>query len=108
MTLRIKSDFDGQTTTIRLIGQVRSEHLESLKGEIEAGGPQIVLNLDETTIVDVNVVRFLGECEDHGIEVVNSPPYILEWIRRERKARARGQKEGGEVLRIRGKTEGTS
>ena len=63
MTLRIEKDFDGRTTTIRLIGQIQAEHLEALTEQIKADGPRTALDLDEVTLVDVNVVRFLGVCE---------------------------------------------
>jgi len=83
MTLRIEKDFDGRTTTIRLIGQIQAEHLEALKEQIKADGPRTALDLDEVTLVDVNVVRFLGVCEAQGIAVLNGSPYIREWMRRE-------------------------
>jgi len=84
MTLRIEKDSDGRTTTIRLIGQIQSEHLESVKEQLKGGGSRTVLDLDEVTLVDVNAVRFLGVCEAQGIEVLNGSPYIREWMRRER------------------------
>jgi hypothetical protein len=63
MTLRIEQTSDGQTTTLRLIGQFQSEHLEVVKEPMKDGGPSTVLDLDEVTLVDVHVVRFLGRCE---------------------------------------------
>jgi hypothetical protein len=39
--------------------------------------------LEEVTLVDVEVVRFLGMCEANGVELVHCSPYIREWIRRE-------------------------
>ena len=59
MTLRIEKDSDGQQTTIRLIGHIQSEHLEELKAQMKGSGLRIVLDLDEVTLVDVEVVRFL-------------------------------------------------
>ena len=53
-------------------------------GGHEAG---IVLDLEEVTLVDVEVVRFLGICQANGVELVNSPPYIREWVFRERASR---------------------
>ena len=83
MTLRIEKDSDGRTTTIRLIGQIQAEHLEALKEQMKGSGHRTVLDLDEVTLVDVNVVRFLGVCEAQGIGVLNGSPYIREWMRRE-------------------------
>jgi hypothetical protein len=42
------------------------------------------LDLKELTVVDLDVVRFLGVRELAGAEVVNCAQYIREWIDRER------------------------
>jgi hypothetical protein len=83
MTLKIEKDSDGQQTTIRLIGHVQSEHLEELRVQMKGSGLGIVLDLDEVTLVDVEVVRFLGVCETESDEVLHCAPYIREWMRRE-------------------------
>jgi len=44
-----------------------------------------VLDLDQVTLVDVEVVRFLGRCEKAGTELLHCPPYIREWISREQR-----------------------
>ncbi len=69
---------------IRLSGQLRSEHLEQLKSEIEHGGPNIELDLGEVDLVDVEGVRFLNACESAGIAVVHCSGYVREWMLRER------------------------
>ena len=85
MTCTIERHADGQQTTLRLIGYVQAEHLEALKAQLERHGPGTVLDLDEVTLVDVEVVRFLGGCETAGIAVLHCPPYIREWIAREQR-----------------------
>ena len=82
-TLRIEQTSDGQTTTLRLIGQFQSEYLEAVKEQMQGSGPRTVLDLDEVTLVDVHVVRFLGMCEQEGTELLHCPLYIREWISRE-------------------------
>jgi hypothetical protein len=42
-----------------------------------------VLDLDEVTLVDVAVVRFLIACKAEGIELRHCAPYIREWMGRE-------------------------
>ena len=69
---------------IRLSGQLRSEHLGQLKSEIERGGPNVGLDLEEVDLVDVDGVRFLNECESAGISVFQCSPYIREWMLQER------------------------
>jgi hypothetical protein len=83
MTLRIEKDSDGHGTVVRLIGRVRSEHLQELKAQIGSDVPRIAFDMAGVTLVDVDVVRFLGTCETQGIEVIHCPPYIREWILRE-------------------------
>jgi len=51
-----------------------------MKGKVQ----RIVLDLEEITLVDRDVVRFLGMSEQEGIELVNFSPYIRDWIFRER------------------------
>src|SRR6202049_4614485 len=59
MTLKIEKCSDGNSTTIRLIGRMRAEYLEELEKQIRESGPAITLDLDEVTLVDVEIVRFL-------------------------------------------------
>ncbi len=83
MTLRMQSDSDEAGTTIRLIGRIRSEHLQVLKEQIASARPRVALDLDEVTLVDVDVVRFLGACRAEGVEVLHCSPYIRVWMLRE-------------------------
>ena len=84
MTLRIEKDSDGLRTTIRLIGRMRREHIEELKAQIKAGGPNVTLDLSEVSLVDLDVIRFLAKCQTEGISLVNCSRYIKNWVARER------------------------
>ncbi len=83
MTLRIDKTQDGPRVLLRLIGRIRDENLGDLEHRVAGGGP-VVLDLDEVTLVDVDAVRFLKDAESAGVELHNCPPYIREWIDRER------------------------
>lgn len=83
--MRIEKDSQGGITTIRLIGHFQSEHVGELKKQLKHHGSRFVLDLTEVTIVDLDVVRFLGICEAGGLEIVKCSPYIREWIKQERK-----------------------
>jgi hypothetical protein len=83
MTCKIERYTDGHHTTLRLIGYLQAEYLEELQAHIERNGPKIALDLNEVTLVDVQVVRFLGVCEAEGIALLYCSPYIREWIARE-------------------------
>ncbi len=84
MTLRIEQRSQQGKAVLKLIGQIHSEDLGDFKAQTLEAGPGMVFDLDELTLVDVGVVRYLGECEERGVELLNSPPYIREWIKRER------------------------
>jgi anti-anti-sigma regulatory factor len=85
MTLRIERYADRGGTTIRLIGRMQAEHVSEVERQIEESGTNVTLDLEEVTLVDVQVVRFLGTCEIRGISVLNSSPYIADWISKERR-----------------------
>lgn len=84
--MRIEKHSRGGRTTIRLIGHFQEEHIEELQKQFSQNGFQFVLDLTELTVVDVDVVRFLGTCEAGGAEVINCAPYIRQWMNQERKA----------------------
>jgi hypothetical protein len=84
MTLRIERIPDKRRTRIRLSGAFRSAHVDQVKTEVERGGSQVALDLEEVDLVDVEGVRFLNACEAEGILVLNCSPYIREWMLRER------------------------
>jgi len=83
--LKLERNSEGERTTIRLIGRARSEHLGELTKQMGSCGPKVTLDLEEVTVVDVHVVRFLGRCEKEGTELLHCPPYIREWILREQR-----------------------
>ena len=43
-----------------------------------------MLDLEEVNLVDVDVIRFLGTCQGEGIRLLHCPPYISDWIAKER------------------------
>ncbi len=47
LTFRIETTFDGETTTLRLIGRTESEYLDELQGQVRRHRPRLVLDLDE-------------------------------------------------------------
>ena len=84
MTFKIEKYRDGHSTTIRLIGRMRAEHLSELEKQMKESESKIVLDLEELNLVDVEAVRFLGICETQGITLLNCSPYIHDWIGKER------------------------
>jgi hypothetical protein len=87
MTLRIDITTEGRRVALRLVGRVQRENLGDLQHHLAGRGGEGVLDLDEVTLVDLDVVRFLEAAERGGIELRNCPPFVREWVDRERAAR---------------------
>ncbi len=83
MTLKIEKTLVEHGTTIKLIGRIRAEDVSELNAQISASVPKVVLELGEVSLVDVDAVRFLGNCESEGIQLLNCSAYIRKWIDRE-------------------------
>lgn len=84
MTLRIETASGGGAATLRLIGRIEADYLEELWSQVRRLRPRLVLDLDQVTLVDAAVVRFLIACETEGIELRHLAPYIREWMDTER------------------------
>jgi hypothetical protein len=83
--MKIEKASQGGKTTVRLSGHFQAEHLGELHKQLQDNGPWFVLDLKEVTVVDVEVVRFLGAYQANGVKIVHCPRYIREWMARERK-----------------------
>jgi hypothetical protein len=70
------------------------ENLPELKSLIasERNVSRIVLDLKDITLVDREVVHFLGKCETDKIGLKNCPAYIRDWIDGNRKRKPRRKK----------------
>ena len=82
--LRIERDSDGCVTTLRISGRIQSDCIVNIQSDMNDGSTRKILDLTEITLVDIAVVRFLISCENEGVELVQCPPYVREWIVRER------------------------
>jgi anti-anti-sigma regulatory factor len=81
---KMEARLDGRKVVLRLSGRMQATHLEQLRALVDKNMRGVVLDLEEVTLVDIDVVRFLGTCESQGIELRHCAPYIREWILRER------------------------
>jgi anti-anti-sigma regulatory factor len=61
--LRIEKSSDRSGTVLKLIGRIRSTNLEELAAQIASCGTQVALDLEGVTLVDSDVIRFLGASE---------------------------------------------
>jgi hypothetical protein len=83
--LRIQREANGKVV-LRISGRLDGENLTELKKLIgsEGAGRPIILDLRELMLVDHEAVGFLRECDSDGLTLRNCPPYICEWIARQR------------------------
>jgi anti-anti-sigma regulatory factor len=86
MTLRIVKIFDATRTVLKLCGRIQARDIEELRDQMDGRTRATILDLQEVTLVDVEVVRFLGRCEANGVELAHCSPYIREWVFREQAA----------------------
>jgi anti-anti-sigma regulatory factor len=80
---KVEARLDRAKVVLQLSGRMQARHLEQLRAQIDQGTRSIALDLEEVTLVDIDVVRYLRNCESQGIELRNCAPYIREWILRE-------------------------
>ena len=93
--LRIEKESDGHTTILRLVGRIQSVNISNIRAQMDHETVPILMDLGEVTLVNVEVVRFLSDCEDEGILLLHCPPYIREWIVRERAEGTQSQTSDG-------------
>jgi len=86
--LRIQRSENGEVV-FTVSGRMDAENVSELKALIgsEAQELRMTLDLKDLTLVDREAVRYLGRCEADSIKLINCPPYIREWIVRERNAK---------------------
>jgi anti-anti-sigma regulatory factor len=84
--LRIERSVNGEVV-FTLSGQMDEEPIAELETLIssEANGRRIVLDLKDLTLVNEDAITFLERCESNSITLENCPPYIREWIKRQRR-----------------------
>jgi hypothetical protein len=76
----------GAITCWTLVGRIQAREIEELRDQMDGRTRATILDLQEVTLVDVEVVRFLGRCEANGVELARCSPYIREWVFREQAA----------------------
>ena len=94
---KIEKVAEENAIVLRLVGRINAQHLDELNQRITDANRKLVkLDLSEVTLVDLNVVRFLGDQERQGVELVKCSPYIREWIEREQTTNSSQQEDDPE------------
>ena len=69
---------------LRISGQITGDDVDVLRAAIDQERGAVAINLEEVGLVDRAAVSLLVFSEGRGIELRNCPPYIREWVDRER------------------------
>ena len=65
-------------------GRITGEHVDILQGVLEQESGGFAIDLKNVLLVDRETVKLLAFTEADGTELRNCPPYIREWVTRER------------------------
>jgi hypothetical protein len=85
MTWRIDRVVEGDDIVALCIsGRITKQDLDMLRNEIEREESAVAIDLKNIVLVDREVVKFLAQREVARTALRNCPPYIREWVTRER------------------------
>jgi len=84
MTLRIDKTASGDKTVIRLSGKLPGEVLDLVTKQIASSVSEVSLDPTQLDSISLEAVRFLNDCEDRGIAIIDAPAYVLTWMKRAR------------------------
>src|ERR1700686_4228061 len=65
-------------------GRITGEHVDMLRGVLEKESDGFAMDLKNVLLVVREGVKLLALSEANGTELRNCPPYIREWVTRER------------------------
>jgi len=85
MTCRIDRVVSVESFVVLFVsGRLAGEHVDMLRGVLERESGGFAIDLKNVDLVDREAVKLLAASEAHGMELRNCPPYIREWVTRER------------------------
>ena len=84
MVLKIELMERDAETVFMLVGRITSQDVQRLKARLADAANRVALDLQQVQLVDLDAVHFLAESERNGVGLRRVPPYIREWIQRER------------------------
>src|SRR6266852_3692435 len=85
MSCRIDRVVSGDNLVVLCIsGRITGEHVDILRGVLEQESGGFAIDLKNVLLVDREAVKLLALSETNGTELRNCPPYIREWVTRER------------------------
>jgi hypothetical protein len=85
MTWRMDRVVDGdEIVALCISGRITNQDVDTLRNAIEEEASAVAIDLKNVVLVDREAVKFLARRELNGNALRNCPPYIREWVTRER------------------------
>jgi len=75
---------DDNRVVLFISGRITGEHVDMFRGVLEQESSGFAVDLKNVLLVDREAVKLLALGEANGTELKNCPPYIREWVTRER------------------------
>jgi len=85
---------DKDIVLLRISGRITGDDVDVLRAVIVQERQAVAIDLEEVGVVDRAAVGLLVFSEGKGIELRNCPPYIREWVDRERAQRPDSSEPG--------------
>jgi hypothetical protein len=73
-----------ELVVLRISGRITGDDMDVLRAALDQERGAVAIDLEEVGLVDRGVVTLLALSEANGIALRNCPPYIREWVDRER------------------------
>jgi hypothetical protein len=85
MTWRIDRVVSAESLVVLSVsGRITREDVDMLRSVLEQESGGFAIDLKNVLLVDREAVKLLALSEANGTELRNCPPYIREWVTRER------------------------
>jgi hypothetical protein len=75
---------EGDFVVLRISGRITQDDIPVFRAAIDQERGALAIDLAEVGLVDRDAVNLLAFSEAKGIALRNTPPYIREWVDRER------------------------
>jgi hypothetical protein len=84
-----------EVVVLRVSGRIKGEDVDMLRTLLDREGRAVALDLKDVLLLDREVVELLALRESNGTKIRNCPPYIREWVMRERAERRQADRTRG-------------
>src|SRR5271165_3141858 len=96
MSFRIDRVVSAENLVVLTVsGRITREHVDMLRGVLEKELGGFAIDLTNVLLVDREAVKLLALSEANGTELRNCPPYVREWVTRERGKRMGADQSNG-------------